>query len=119
MSDKPECVIIAPHFDDEIIGCYEVIMNPLIKPIIVYLQDDEERKKESLSLKKFIDRIQVQLFQKSIPSVVIDPKNVLYFPDPYFETFLKKYIQVRRIFGNMKISISYLKVVVDGCYKNI
>jgi LmbE family N-acetylglucosaminyl deacetylase len=85
MSDKPECVIIAPHFDDEIIGCYEVIMNPLIKPIIVYMQDDEERKQEALKLKTFIDRIQVQLFQKSIPSVVIDPKNVLYFPDPVYE----------------------------------
>ena len=45
MSDKPECVIIAPHFDDEIIGGYELLINPLIKPIIVYMQDDEERKK--------------------------------------------------------------------------
>jgi hypothetical protein len=85
MSDKPECIIIAPHFDDEIIGCYEVIMNPLIKPIIVYMQDDAERKAEALKLKTFIDRVQVQIFQKSIPSVVIDPKNVFYFPDPSYE----------------------------------
>lgn len=86
MSDKQEFVIFAPHFDDEIIGCYEILMNPLIKPIIVYFQDDEERKQESLNLKKFIERVQVQLFQKSIPSVVIDPKNILYFPDHTYET---------------------------------
>ena len=44
------------------------------------------RKQEALKLKTFIDRIKVQLFQKSIPSVVLDPKNVLYFPDFHFET---------------------------------
>lgn len=80
-----DIVIIAPHFDDEIIGNFEVIANPLVKPIIVYLQDDEERKKESLKLKDELDNVKVQLFQKSIPSVVVNPNNVLYFPDPIYE----------------------------------
>ena len=124
MSDKPECVIIAPHFDDEIIGGYELLINPLIKPIIVYMQDDEERKKEALNLKKFIDRIQVQLFQKSLPSVVIDPKNVLYFPDPYFENhpdhrkwgaigedLLRKGFNV--VFYNTNMTATYIHEVKD------
>lgn len=81
-----DIVIIAPHFDDEIIGCYEILANPLVHPIIVYFQDDEERKKEALNLKKFIDRVKVQLFQKSLPSLVIQPLNTLYFPDPTTET---------------------------------
>jgi len=81
-----DIVIIAPHFDDEIIGNWEIISNPLTHPVIVYLQDDEERKKEALNLRKFIDRVKVQLFQKSIPSMVIQPQNVLYFPDFYFES---------------------------------
>ena len=85
-SKKSEIVIISPHFDDEIIGNYSIITNPLTKPIIIYLQDDEERKQEALNLKKFIDNVQVQLFQKSIPSTFLDPLNVLYFPDPIFET---------------------------------
>ena len=84
--NKVEHVIIAPHYDDEIIGNFEVLMNPIIKPIIVYLQDDPERQKEALTLKKHIDTIQVQLFQKSLPPVVINPTNILYFPDPVFET---------------------------------
>ncbi len=83
--NKVEHVIIAPHYDDEIIGNFEVLMNPIIKPIIVYLQDDPERQKEALNLKKHIDNIQVQLFQKSLPPVVINPTNILYFPDPVFE----------------------------------
>ena len=85
MSDRTDCVIIAPHFDDEIIGNSEIILNPLIKPIIVYMQDDEERKKEALKLKTFLSNIQVQLFQKSIPQVVLNRNNILYFPDPIYE----------------------------------
>jgi hypothetical protein len=83
--EKTETVIISPHFDDEIIGVYSVLMNPLVKPIIVYLQEDEERKKEALNLKKFIDRIQVQMFQKNIPPIFLNPKNTLFFPDPIYE----------------------------------
>lgn len=83
--EKSEIVIISPHFDDEIIGCYRIITNPLIKPIIIYMQNDQERQKEALKLKTFIDNIQVQLFQKSIPSMFLSPKNTIYFPDPYFE----------------------------------
>jgi hypothetical protein len=78
-------IIIAPHYDDEIIGCYEVLVNEMFKPIIVYMQDDEERKKESLELKKHIDRIQVQLFQKSIPPFALNKENILFFPDPVYE----------------------------------
>lgn len=83
--NKSEIVIISPHFDDEIIGLYEVITNPIVKPIIIYLQDDEERKQEALKLKTFIDNIQVQLFQKSIPTMFLNQSNVLYFPDPTTE----------------------------------
>jgi hypothetical protein len=82
---KSDIIIIAPHYDDEIIGCWEVISNPIIKPIVIYMQDDEERKKESLKLKTHIENIQVQLFQKSIPNMFLNPNNVLYFPDPIFE----------------------------------
>jgi hypothetical protein len=86
MSDnKQNSIIIAPHYDDEIIGCYDIIMNPIIKPVIIYMQDDEERKEESLKLKTHIDNIQIQLFQKSIPNTFINPDNILYFPDPHFE----------------------------------
>lgn len=85
MSEKSETIIISPHFDDEILGMYSILMNPLIKPIIIYMQNDENRKKESLQLKKEIDNIQIQLFQKSIPTTFLNPNNVLYFPDHIYE----------------------------------
>ena len=81
-----ECVIIAPHIDDEIIGNYEIITNPLFKPIIIYTENTtEERKKEALKLKENIENIKVQLFNSSIPTTFLDPKNILYFPDPIYE----------------------------------
>lgn len=85
LDNKSEIVIVSPHYDDEIIGCYEIISNPIIKPVIIYMQNDEERKKESLKLKDELDNIKIQLFQKSIPYTFINPNNVLYFPDPIFE----------------------------------
>lgn len=79
------CIIISPHFDDEIIGLYEVLMNPMIKPVIIYMQEDEERKKESLELRKHFNNINIQLFQKSVPSMFLNPDNIIYCPDPIYE----------------------------------
>lgn len=78
-----DVIIIAPHFDDEIIGNYQVLMKKL-NPIIVYMSDDDKRKEEALSLPKFID-IKAQMFQKSIPTQLLNRDNTLFFPDPYFE----------------------------------
>jgi len=80
-----EHVIIAPHYDDEIIGCWEILNNPLVKPIIIYMQDNKDRQNEAIKLKTFIERVQIQLFQRSIPSHFLNPSNVLYFPDHIFE----------------------------------
>jgi len=87
MNEKREFVIIAPHPDDEILGNFEVLMNPIIKPIIIYTEDvDQKRREESLTLKKHVDNIQVQMFQKSIPPIFLNPNNILYFPDHLNET---------------------------------
>jgi len=82
---KKESIIIAPHFDDEIIGNYSIITNPLIKPIIIYMQDDTTRQQEALKLKTFNNNIQIQLFQKSVPTTFLNPYNILYFPDFHYE----------------------------------
>lgn len=87
MNEKREFVIIAPHPDDEILGNFEVLMNPIIKPIIIYTEDvEQKRREEALTLKKHIDSIQVQMFQKSIPPIFLNPTNILYFPDHLYET---------------------------------
>ena len=81
-------VIIAPHTDDEIIGCYEILTNPDIKPIIIYTTDiEEERKKECMKLKDEIE-IKAQYFLFNIPSNLLNPlsNNIFYFPHPIYET---------------------------------
>ena len=81
MSDK-QYVIIAPHCDDEIIGCYEILLDS--NPIIIYYGDSpKERREEAQKLKEYIN-IKAQLFQKEIPTHII--KNChIFAPDPFFE----------------------------------
>ena len=81
-------VIIAPHADDEIIGTFEILNNPKLKPIIIYTSDmNDERKKECMKLKEEVD-IKAQFFLNNIPSNFLNPisNNTFYFPHPIYET---------------------------------
>lgn len=83
--NKIETIIISPHFDDEIIGNFEILSNEIFKPVIIYMQQDEKRKEEALKLKNHFNNIKVQIFQKNIPSIFLNPSNLMYFPDPIYE----------------------------------
>ena len=64
-------IIIAPHRDDEIIGCWEIIEEEIDKVYFAHgkeLIDDNWGQKKGTVIKKF------------------KKKDTLYFPDPYFET---------------------------------
>lgn len=76
-------IIIAPHPDDEIIGCWEILQKK--KPIIIYSGDTEQkRREEALKLKEYVD-LKVQLFQMSIPAPFINSDVTIYCPDPIYE----------------------------------
>ena len=78
-------VIAAPHPDDKIIGCYEVLTNS-INPVIIYSDEtDADRREKVLKLKEHVD-CKLQLFQMSIPQTFMNKINVFYFPDPIYET---------------------------------
>jgi len=82
--DKNQTIIVAPHPDDEIIGCYEILLKE--KPIVIYsVFTEPSRREESMKLKQFVD-VNVQLFLQSIPSNFINPSNTIYMPDPIYET---------------------------------
>lgn len=74
-------VIVAPHPDDEIIGCSEVFL--VEKDIvIIYLTNDRKTEAE-----KFCEKRYISLFMKPIQaltflSVITDP---VYVPDPFYE----------------------------------
>jgi len=83
MSDT---IIVAPHADDELIGCYSVLCDPDLKPIIIYTEEmDEKRQKEVLLLKDFVT-LKAQTFLKNVPMSMMKPDNKFYFPDPVHET---------------------------------
>ena len=80
-----QTVIIAPHPDDEIIGCYKVLTGS-IQPIIIYSGNVEvKRRNEAMKLKEYIV-LKAQLFLMSIPPNLLNENSRFYFPDPYFET---------------------------------
>lgn len=88
MMDYQGSIIIAPHPDDEIIGCYDIVKNE--KPIIMYMGDDidSERRKEALELRNHAN-ISMQFFLNSIPNNYLREGITFYFPDPIFETHPK------------------------------
>jgi len=79
-----DTIIIAPHPDDEIIGCYDQLMseNPTI---VIYSGDlDANRREEALGLKEHVD-IKLQLFLMNVPQALLNTRNTYYFPDPIYE----------------------------------
>lgn len=89
---KNDYIIIAPHPDDEIIGCYEVLKN--FRPVIIYTSRDipNERREYALKIKKFFD-IKAQFFLSTIPSNFLDPTNTFFFPHPIYESHFEHRLQ--------------------------
>ena len=86
MREGAGVVIVSPHADDEIIGCYDLLSEKTAKPIIVYTEKiDPIRKRELLRLKDFVN-IEAQLFLPTVPPILLEENNMFYFPDPVYET---------------------------------
>jgi len=76
-------IIWAPHPDDEIIGCYEVLKRDT--PAIIYSGDIESaRREEALKLREHAE-IGPQLFLMTVPPSLMQKSNTFYFPDPVEE----------------------------------
>jgi hypothetical protein len=84
---KHQHLIVAPHPDDEIIGCYEVINNKENSVVIMYSGNtDANRRQEALKLRESRENIIAQIYQNSIPSALLTEPNItFYFPDPINE----------------------------------
>jgi len=84
LENEKQVIIVAPHGDDEIIGCYEILIKS--EPIIIYTSSelDDKRKNESLSLRDHVN-IKGQFFLQSIPNHFMTKDYTFYFPDPVYE----------------------------------
>lgn len=77
-----EEIIVAPHYDDEIIGCFEILER---RPIVFYTEPDDPRRGEAEKLFKEKRLVKAQYFSFNIPPNLLDPSNTYYFPDPVYE----------------------------------
>lgn len=126
-----DIIIVAPHIDDEMIGCFSILCNQEIEPIIIYTSIcNEERKQEALLLKKYLPNVKIQMFTKHIPSQFMSPLNSFYFPDPCFEThpehrrvgmigeeILRDKICKEVIFYSTNMSAPYIHEISNANYK--
>jgi len=77
-----QTIIISPHFDDEIIGCYEILKQEDIKTIVIYNDvENSIRKEESRKLRE-LTNVKYQHYMKNIPTNLISKENTFYFPHP-------------------------------------
>lgn len=79
-------VIIAPHPDDEIIGCFEVLKKEKSIIIIYHADTPQKRREEAMTLKEKYENVKIQMFQHNIPMNMINTDHKFYFPDPTYET---------------------------------
>ena len=81
-----EIVIIAPHYDDDLIGNFEIMYNN--ETSIVFTENiDNERKQETYKLYDNFEIARLH-YTHDIPYIYYDNKDIyqFYFPDPIYET---------------------------------
>lgn len=81
-------VIIAPHIDDETIGCFSILANPKNKCILVYSGFDmnDERAVEIDCVKTQFENIALHYVARQVPAPLFSDEHILHFPDPRYET---------------------------------
>jgi len=79
-------IIIAPHPDDELIGCFDIIRKKEPCMIIYGGETESKRREETKEVKEFFDNVVGQLFLMNVPAHLLTKENTFYFPDPIYET---------------------------------
>jgi hypothetical protein len=82
---NPVHVIVAPHCDDELIGCYEIIIKKEPTAIVFTGEMSRERQEEALKLREEYENLSWYFFNPEVPPGLIDKENTYYFPDPIYE----------------------------------
>lgn len=85
LKQAKDIVIISPHYDDEVIGCFEIITNEKLKTTILYSSQDSSRRNEAAVLREYTNIKNQVVSPQTLPPNLID-RNIIYLiPDPHFE----------------------------------
>ena len=72
-------IILAPHVDDEIIGCYTLLKNELIDKVIYFYDLDDVRKAEALKIAELFEHeVSFKGYEEKI-----DIHDTLYIPSKF------------------------------------
>ncbi|MFW9877020.1 MAG: hypothetical protein ACFFG0_28345 [Candidatus Thorarchaeota archaeon] len=86
MSDEKNSIIIAPHPDDEIIGCFEILNKQNQSITIIYGADTYgKRREETVKVREVFPSVKHQVFHNSVPTSYLANDATFYFPDPVNE----------------------------------
>jgi len=114
-------IIVAPHPDDEIIGCFDILNNPDNRIIIVYINDiDKKRKEETKKIKEIFNNVKATVYLNQIPQHLFNDKPIIHYPDPIYETHpthrlqgnigeqLLRYMDLHVIFYSINMNAPYI-----------
>jgi len=107
-------IIIAPHADDEIIGCFEVLLSQ--KNVFVAFPNMETMEEARISENTFAF---TPLLFKNIDFLNKTDSNIIYhFPDPAFELhpLHKHFGSLGRSFGDAGLKIVYYSTNMNSPY---
>jgi hypothetical protein len=83
-------VIVAPHPDDEIIGCYEALYKAKFASVVYVEKVDKSREEDTTKISDVLNVYSMNFFRGDYASLRVKIKSHkedrYYFPDPVYET---------------------------------
>lgn len=89
-----EKIIIAPHADDEVIGCFDVLMSKTVTTVLYGNEKELDQSAKSANAFKF----NPEVFDPELLRSKAHPQMMLFFPDPNYELHPD-----HKMFGNLGI----------------
>ena len=114
-----DIVIIAPHGDDEVIGCFDVLekYKDNTRIAIVYGPEmDNQRREETLKLREYYSCHLI--VQNIVPQYLVQKENKFYFPNPTNEMHPdhRKWAQEGEVLARNGLDVTFYTIQMNVPY---